>query len=111
MRTQETRHDRNGPLSRIRNAKYSWHDPRVTRVCVINFFEFYSLAATVMTTISVTVKCSTGDKFTIDVDTKLLVSDFKALLSDKAKIPATQQRLIFSGHVLKDPQALESYCM
>ena len=60
--------------------------------------------------ISVTVKCSTGDKFTIGVDTKLLVSDFKALISEQAKIPAQQQRLIFSGHVLKDPQTLESYC-
>ena len=70
-----------------------------------------TLTSPLMTsTISVTVKCSTGDKFTIDVDTKLLVSDFKALLSDKAKIPAAQQRLIFSGHVLKDPQTLESYC-
>lgn len=63
------------------------------------------------TNISVTVKCSTGDKFTIEVDTKLLVSEFKALLSDQAKIPAAQQRLIFSGHVLKDPHTLESYCM
>lgn len=62
-------------------------------------------------TITVTVKCSTGDKFTIEVDTQILVSEFKELLSDKAKIPAAQQRLIFSGHVLKDPQNLESYCM
>jgi hypothetical protein len=63
------------------------------------------------TTIAVIVKCSTGDKFTIDVDPTMVVSDFKALLSDKAKIPANQQRLIFSGHVLKDPHTLESYCM
>jgi ubiquilin len=59
--------------------------------------------------ITVSVKCSTGDKFTVEVETSQLVSDFKRLLAEKSKIPAEQQRLIFSGHVLKDPQTLESY--
>lgn len=60
--------------------------------------------------ITVNVKCSTGDKFTVEVDPSIAVSEFKILLADKSRIPADQQRLIFSGHVLKDPMTLESYC-
>lgn len=46
---------------------------------------------------------------TVEVlDLKITVAEFKALISPKFSIPAEQQRLIYAGHVLKDPQTLES---
>ena len=52
-----------------------------------------------------------GEKFTVEVDDmKISVTDFKAKLEIKSKVPADQQRLIYKGHVLRDGRTLESYC-
>ncbi len=55
------------------------------------------------------VKLSTGAKFDVDAEDSITVEELKALTSQQADIPATQIRLIFKGHVLKDPQTLSSY--
>eukprot|EP00301_Raphidiophrys_heterophryoidea_P023474 c7352_g1_i1.p1 GENE.c7352_g1_i1~~c7352_g1_i1.p1 ORF type:complete len:287 (+),score=64.89 c7352_g1_i1:46-861(+) len=57
------------------------------------------------------IKAVTGTKFTIDADPSITVEEFKALVATALDIPVEQQRLIFKGHILKDPQTLESYGM
>lgn len=57
------------------------------------------------------VKATSGAKITVSVELGVLVSDLKQTLasSDKANVPASQQRLIYRGHVMKDERTLESY--
>lgn len=59
--------------------------------------------------ITVNIKCSTGLNFSASVEVSSTILDFKKQLAELSKIPAEQQRLIYSGHVLKDPQTVESY--
>jgi len=59
--------------------------------------------------ITVTIKCSTGSNFSISVEPSNTIGEFKQLLVEKSSIPKEQQRLIYSGHVLKDQQTVESY--
>lgn len=40
----------------------------------------------------------------------ITVAEFKEKVATAANIPADQQRIIFSGHVLKDNATLDSYC-
>lgn len=61
-------------------------------------------------TIKVNVKTSTGSVFSVEVDVSKTVMEFKEQLAEKSNIPVEQQRLIYSGHVLKDPHTLLSYC-
>jgi len=60
--------------------------------------------------IKVNIKCSTGSTFSVEVNLGQTVAQFKESLTEKVAIPAAQQRLIYSGHVLKDFQTLASYC-
>jgi ubiquilin len=60
--------------------------------------------------ISVNIKSSTGATFSVQFENNLTVGEFKQVIAEKSSIPATQQRLIFSGHVLKDERTVESYC-
>jgi ubiquilin len=55
------------------------------------------------------VRCSNGNKFTVEVDLGATVLALKGLLVERAEIPADQQRLIYKGRVLKDEQLLSSY--
>lgn len=55
------------------------------------------------------VRCSNGNKFTVEVDLGATVLGLKALLVEKSEIPADQQRLIYKGRVLKDEHPLNSY--
>ena len=59
--------------------------------------------------VTITVKCSTGTKFTISVELSQSVADLKAILVEQSGIPADQMRLIYRGHVLKDANSLQSY--
>src|SRR5688500_13333869 len=60
-------------------------------------------------TITVTVKAVNGTTFTAEVSPDSTVEDFKKILEQKCNIPYQQQRLIYSGHVLKDPSTVGSY--
>ena len=59
--------------------------------------------------VSLTIKCSTGTKFTVSADLSLSVGELKALIVEQAGIPPDQMRLIYRGHVLKDGNTLQSY--
>lgn len=61
--------------------------------------------------IRLTIKSSNGSSFTVTADPSMSVGDFKKVLSDKdkANIPPENIRLIFAGHVLKDPLPLSNY--
>ncbi|XP_024383078.1 ubiquitin domain-containing protein DSK2a isoform X2 [Physcomitrium patens] len=55
------------------------------------------------------VRCSNGNKFTVEVDLSATVMAMKVLLVERSEIPADQQRLIYKGRVLKDDSTLNSY--
>lgn len=60
--------------------------------------------------ISVNIKSSSGINLSIQVDENSTIGEFKQLLEPQCNIPASQQRLIYAGHVLKDNQTISSYC-
>ena len=55
------------------------------------------------------IKCNNGTTVSVEAELTCKVLDFKELISAKVDVPAAQQRLIYSGKVLKDPETLESY--
>ncbi len=61
--------------------------------------------------ITVNIKAVNGTTFSAEVSPDSTIEDFKKILEDKSKIPYQQQRLIYSGHVLKDPMTVGSYGM
>ena len=62
-----------------------------------------------MAPIKVTIKASTGQRYEAELDTDDSVEAVKQKLAGLCDVPADQQRLIYSGHVLKDEQTLEHY--
>src|SRR5690554_4604027 len=60
-------------------------------------------------TLNLNIKSSNGTSFPVQAEEDMTVGDFKKKLEEKSNIPAAQQRLIYSGHVLKDAQTLQSY--
>ena len=62
-----------------------------------------------MSAISVNIKCSNNDKATITVELTSTVLDMKQLISDSLNVPASQQRLIYKGRVMKDELTVEFY--
>jgi ubiquilin len=59
--------------------------------------------------VTVHVRCSNGNKFSLSVDLTSTVRDLKMMLVERSEIPADQQRLIYKGRVLKDESSLDSY--
>eukprot|EP00124_Ichthyophonus_hoferi_P000670 Ihof_evm17s26 gene=Ihof_evmTU17s26 len=58
----------------------------------------------------VNVKCASGEKAEIEIESlSLKVADFKAILERKTRVPASEQRLIVTGHVLKDEDEMGKY--
>eukprot|EP00741_Cyanophora_paradoxa_P006092 tig00000983_g5907.t1 len=62
-----------------------------------------------MAPITLQVKSSTGAKFTVEVEPSETISALKTTLEQKSEIPASQQRLIYRGRILKDDLTIESY--
>jgi len=58
--------------------------------------------------ITINIRCTNGDKYSVKTTLNTTVEAFKLLVEEVSSIPAAQQRLIFSGAVLKDHQTLES---
>lgn len=51
-----------------------------------------------------------GDKITLEtVEPSSTVMEVKEKLSEQCSIPATEQRLIYKGQILKDERTVESY--
>jgi hypothetical protein len=59
--------------------------------------------------INVVVKTSSGAKYDISTEKDITVEEFKKLLEQQSQIPAEQQRLIYSGHVLRNEQKLSDF--
>ncbi|OQS01796.1 Non-selective Cation Channel-2 (NSCC2) Family [Thraustotheca clavata] len=59
--------------------------------------------------VSVNVKRSTGDKFTVEADLEGTVLAFKEVLEPLTQVSPSLQRLIYKGKVLKDELTLASY--
>ena len=58
------------------------------------------------------VKCSNGKTLSLDVGGGETVLALKEkIAAEDGNPPATQQRLIYSGKVLKDPETLDSYAV
>lgn len=61
--------------------------------------------------ITINIKTSTEGKFTVDVENceVITVLELKKVIAEKSNIAADQQRLIYSGKVLKDADVLSTY--
>ena len=55
------------------------------------------------------IKCNNGTTVSVEAELTCKVLDFKELISPKVDVPAAQQRLIYSGKVLKDPEKRAEY--
>lgn len=62
-----------------------------------------------MSELTLTIKCSNADKETVVIDSSATVLDLKQKIAEKLSVPASQQRLIYKGRVLKDESTLENY--
>ncbi|KAI0728429.1 hypothetical protein C8Q72DRAFT_885417 [Fomitopsis betulina] len=59
--------------------------------------------------ILINVKGPSELKLQITISTDKTVADLKQAIADKSDVPADRQRLIYSGRVLKDEEALSTY--
>ena len=59
--------------------------------------------------ILINIKCSNGSTVPVEAELSITVVEFKQLIAAKVDVPAANQRLIYSGKVLKDPETLASY--
>jgi ubiquilin len=55
------------------------------------------------------VKTLNGSTLEVEVPSDGTVKDLKDVLAKNTEVPADQQRVIFLGKVLKDPNTLQSY--
>lgn len=86
------------------------HPPkRASSVAYAFFFPHSSFSPTTMSTINVNVKSSSDKKFVIAIETTKTVLDLKNAIAEQTEVPAENQRLIYSGRVLKDPETLADY--
>lgn len=61
--------------------------------------------------ICITAKTTKGDVYKVQIDKTLTILDLKKALVDQCQIAPEFQRLIYSGHVLKDDKTIEGYGM
>lgn len=52
---------------------------------------------------------SGGEKFSVETQGSMQVSELKDAVTAAADIPAAEQRLIYKGQVLKNERTVESY--
>lgn len=62
-----------------------------------------------MPVINVKIKSSGDKKYDVEVDTDATIEDLKVIISAVADVPPENQRLIYSGKVLKDPETVAFY--
>ncbi|KAI5952940.1 hypothetical protein CANMA_005041 [Candida margitis] len=62
-----------------------------------------------MSEITVTIKSSGDKKYEVTFLPSIKISELKELVAEKSSIPASSQRLIYSGKVLKDTETAEFY--
>lgn len=59
----------------------------------------------------ISLRLSSGETFGVTIDPTITILELKELIEQEQKIPASQQRLIYKGRILKDPQTVDSYGM
>ena len=59
--------------------------------------------------LNLVIKLASSGNIAIEVEPSLTILEVKQLIATKCEVPANQQRLIYSGKVLKDPETVESY--
>lgn len=62
-----------------------------------------------MAVINIKIKSSGDKKYDVEVDTEATIEDLKVIISAVADVPPENQRLIYSGKVLKDPETVAFY--
>ena len=63
-----------------------------------------------MTSFQIKIKpTSGGPNIVVQTDKTKRIADVKEAVATEASIPATEQRLIYKGQVLKDDRTVESY--
>ena len=62
-----------------------------------------------MSSFTVFLKVSGGEKLSLDVTPKQTIAELKAAVAGRCDIPAENQRLIYKGQVLKDEKTVEDY--
>ena len=62
-----------------------------------------------MAVISIKIKLSGDKKYDVEVDTDLTIADLKTIISATADVAPENQRLIYSGKVLKDTETVAFY--
>lgn len=75
----------------------------LTLILVLLIFSF------IMTEISITAKTTKGQTYSVTISDESTISDLKKALESPSETPADQQRLIYSGHVLKDDKTIKDY--
>lgn len=59
--------------------------------------------------ISVNVKSSGDNKYTVTLSSEMSILDVKKLVAQVSNVPAERQRLIYSGKILKDTEFVKTY--
>jgi ubiquilin len=63
-----------------------------------------------MTKLKVQVKPTAGgEKFSVEVEDDIIISELKEEVAKHSTIPAPEQRLIYKGQILKDERTVGSY--
>jgi len=62
-----------------------------------------------MTEISINIKCVNADKTTVIIENTATVLQLKEKIGEALSVPASQQRLIYKGRVMKDELTLDHY--
>ena len=55
------------------------------------------------------IKLASSGTIPVEVEASMTILEVKQVIATKCEVPANQQRLIYSGKVLKDPETVESY--
>ena len=59
--------------------------------------------------IKINVKCSNGKIVSVEAEPSNTILEVKEKVAALTEVPANQQRLVYSGAVLKDPQTVDHY--
>lgn len=62
-----------------------------------------------MAVINIKIKSSGDKKYDVEVDTEATIADLKVIIFASSDVPPENQRLIYSGKVLKDPETVAFY--
>lgn len=105
--TQESQRVQLAARCESANSRNSW--PKTSLFGFALATDEQAMADAGEATITLNIKSTGGEKYSIQTKTSVLVEEFKEALEKKCNIPPAQQRLIYRGHVLKDNKTLASY--